>query len=116
MSVVMLIEFHGLTEVQNRQQREDERLDRADEQVEALPDRVRQPQDVRREQRDQRDQDAAGEDVAKQSERQRDRLGQLLDDVDRREEGDVALQHLDRVPDDAATPDTGGVVADEHEQ
>src|SRR5690242_9666915 len=112
---MVLFELHRLAEVQDRQQREDERLDRADEQVEALPDRVRQPQDVRREQRDQRDQDAAGEDVAKESERQRDRLGELLDEVDGRQERDVPLEQLHRVPDDATAPNTGGVVTDENE-
>src|SRR6185295_9392039 len=114
--MMVFIELHRLAEVQDRQQREDERLDRADEQVEALPDRVGQPQDPRREQRDQRDQDAAGEHVAKESERQRDRLGQLLDEVDRREECYVALQQLHGVPDDAAAPDACRVVADEYEQ
>src|SRR6266478_3014474 len=101
---MVLIELQRLAEVQDRQQRKDERLDRADEQVEALPDRVGQPQDVRREQRDQRDQDAAGEDVAKESERQRNRLGDLLDQVDRRHQGDVALQQLDGVAHYAAAP------------
>src|SRR5262245_48776441 len=37
-------------EVQNGQEREDERLDQADEQVEELPDRVGRPQDERRKQ------------------------------------------------------------------
>src|ERR1700755_1259319 len=67
-SVVVLVQFHRLAEVQNRQQREDERLNRADEQIEALPDRVGRPHDPRREKSDQRDQDAAGEDVAEESE------------------------------------------------
>src|SRR5215475_2043767 len=113
---MVLFELHRLAEVQDRQQREDERLDGADEQIEALPDSVRQPQDVRREQRNQRNQDAARKDVAKESERQRDRLGQLLDEVDRREERDVALEQLHRVPDDAAAPDARRVIADEYEE
>ena len=53
------------------------------------------------------DHDAAGEDVAEESQRQRDRLGDLLDDVDRRQEGDVTLGDLDGVADDAAPPDAG---------
>src|SRR4051812_12311553 len=45
--VMVLFELHGLAEVQDRQQRENECLDRADEQVERFPDRIRQPHDVR---------------------------------------------------------------------
>ena len=74
------------------------------------------PLDVPGEHRDQRHQDAAGEDVAEESQCQRDRLGDLLDDVDRRQERDVALDDLDRVADEAAAPDARRVVADEHEQ
>src|ERR1700710_1575693 len=48
-SVMLFVEFHRLAEVQDRQQGEDERLDGADEQVEALPDRVGRPHDPRRE-------------------------------------------------------------------
>jgi hypothetical protein len=55
--------------------------------------------------RDQRDHDAAGEDVAEESQRQRDRLGDLLDEVDRRQEGDVALEQLDRMTITTAAPD-----------
>src|SRR6201999_641351 len=82
--VVVVVEFHRLAEVQDGQQREDERLDGADEKVEALPDRVGRPHDPRREQGDQCDQDAAGEDIAEESQGQRYRLGDLLDEVDRR--------------------------------
>lgn len=96
--VMVILDLHGLTEVQDGQDREDEGLDRPDEQVEGLPDRVGRPHDVRREQRDQRDQDAAGEDVAEKSQRQRDWLGQLLDDVDRRQERHVALEHGEGCP------------------
>src|SRR6478735_4985730 len=113
---MVLIKFHGLAEIQDRQQSEDEGLDGADEKVEALPDRVGRPQDPWREQRDQRDQDAAGEDVAEKSQRQRDRLGDLLDEVDRRHQRDVALEQLDRMTEWTATPDARGVVADEDEQ
>src|SRR6478672_3103918 len=70
-------------EVQYGQQREDERLDTADEHVEQLPDQVRQPGGVERDQADQGEHDAAGEDVAEESQRQRDRLGELLEDVQR---------------------------------
>src|ERR1700677_1788850 len=67
-SVMMVLHLHRLAEVQDGQDREDERLDRADEQIERFPDRVGQPHDVWREERDQRHQDAAGEDVAEKSE------------------------------------------------
>src|ERR1700753_1879861 len=66
-SVVMILDLHGLTEVQDGQDREDERLDGADEHGGGFPDRVGRPHDVRREERDQRDQDATGEDVAEKS-------------------------------------------------
>src|ERR1700742_1882678 len=77
--VVFIVEFHRLAEVQDCQQREDERLDRTDEQIEAIPHGVGQPEYPRRKQCDQGDEDAAGEDVAEKPERQRDRLGQFLD-------------------------------------
>src|SRR6202020_385387 len=59
-SVMVILELHGLAEVQDGQNRENERLDCADEQVERLPDRVGRPHDVGREKCDQRDPDAAG--------------------------------------------------------
>ena len=43
---VFVVQFHGLTEVQDRQQREDEGLDQADEEVERLPDGVGCPLEV----------------------------------------------------------------------
>src|SRR6202042_2580210 len=94
--VVFVFELHRLAEVQDRQQREDECLNRTDEQVEGLPDRIGRPQDVGRKQRDQADQDATRENVAKESERQRDRLGEFFHQVDRREYGDVPLEYFDR--------------------
>src|ERR1700739_4309836 len=94
--LVMLLKLHRLAEVKNRQQRKNERLDGPDEEVETLPDRVGQPHDPPGEQRDQRDQDRTGENVAEKSEGQRDRLGNLLDEVDRRQECDVALEHRER--------------------
>ena len=66
-SVMILLHLHGLAEIQDGQNREDEGLDRPDEQVERFPDRVGQPHDVRREERDQCDQDAAGKNIAEES-------------------------------------------------
>jgi hypothetical protein len=37
---MILVQLHGLAEVQDGQNREDEGLDRPDEQVERFPDRV----------------------------------------------------------------------------
>src|SRR6201987_374766 len=113
--VMILVQLHGLAEVQDGQNREDEGLDRPDEQVERFPDRVGQPHDVRREERDQCDQDAAGKNIAEKSERQRDRLGYFFDQVDRRQEGHVSLEQLDRVSDDATAPNPGQVVTEKNE-
>src|SRR6266545_1988921 len=102
-------------EVQDRQQGEDERLDEPDEQVEQLPRDVRAPQDVRREERDQRDHDHAGEDVAEQPQGQGDRLGDLLDQVDR-EQPPVRLRQVAVVAPEALLADAGHVHADDHQQ
>src|SRR6202012_4066968 len=94
--VMVVFDLHGLAEIQDGQDREDEGLDRADEQVERFPDRVGRPHDVRREQRDQGDQDAARGGIAEETRRQRDRLGELFNEVDRRQESYVAFEHRER--------------------
>src|SRR5882757_1444686 len=83
------------TEVDDREQAEDQCLQRADEHVEQLPGRVRQPDHVRRHLADHHDHQATGEDVAPEPQRQRDRTPEELGhDLDRREEcvrlGEVA--------------------------
>src|SRR5215475_10223900 len=102
-------------EVEHGQQREDERLDGTDEQVEELPDGGRRPEDVRREQRDQRNHDHAGEDVAEESQGQRDRPRDLLDEVDR-EQPPVRLRQVPVVPAEALLAYAGDVHPDDDEQ
>src|SRR3954470_562114 len=86
---------HGEAEVHDRQQREDQRLDHTDEHVEQLPDDVRKAEDVRREEPDQRDHQAAGEEVTEQSQCQRERLGELLDGTERDEPARGTHEALD---------------------
>src|SRR3954471_17727260 len=74
---------HGEAEVDDRQQAEDQCLDHADEHVEQHPHDVRKPQDSRRQETDQRDHQATGEKVTEQSQRERQRLGDLLDGAER---------------------------------
>src|SRR4051794_31446434 len=73
----------GEAEVQNCQERVDERLDRRDEAgVEDAPDEVAdavQREQVEREQPDHCQHDRAGEDVAEESQRQRQRVDDLLE-------------------------------------
>src|ERR1700757_2741799 len=104
-SVMILLQLHGLAEVQDGQDGEYEGLNSSDEQIERFPNRVGRPHNPRGEERDQGHQDAAGEDVAEKTEGQRDRLGKFFDQVDRRQERHVTLEQLDRVSDDAAPPD-----------
>src|SRR5688572_23718440 len=59
-------------EVQDREQGEDQRLDRADEDAEQLPRHGRQRRQPVRQQTDDAQHDAAGEDVAEESQRQGD--------------------------------------------
>src|SRR4051794_24079297 len=82
-SVALLV--YGKAEIDDREQGKDQRLDAADEHVEKFPDRVRQPKHVRREQPDQRDHQATGEQVAEQSKRERKRLRDLFDGTERDE-------------------------------
>src|SRR3954454_15571948 len=76
----------GEAEVQNCQERVDERLDRRDEAgVEDAPDEVAdavQREQVEREQPDHRQHDRAREDVAEESQRQRQRVDDLLEQQD----------------------------------
>src|SRR3954453_19753404 len=77
----------GEAEVEDRQERVDERLDGRDEAgVEDAPDEVAQAverEQVERQQRDDREHDAAGEDVAEESQRQRERVDDLPQQDDR---------------------------------
>src|SRR5215475_13931450 len=102
-------------EVEHGQQREDERLDRADEQVEELPHGGGGPQDVGREQRDQGNHDRAGEDVAEKTEGQRDRPGDLFDQVDR-EQPPVRLRQVPVVTAEALLAYAGDMHPDDDEQ
>src|SRR3954471_5348507 len=74
-------------EVQDGQERVDERLDRGDQAgVEQPPEEVGEPverEQVERQQSDDREHDAAGEDVAEESQRERQRVHDLLEDDDR---------------------------------
>src|SRR5579871_1630286 len=94
-------------DVHDREQREDQCLDRADEEgVERLPHEAPEPggdrahDGVAHDDRDHDDHERAGEQVPEESERERDRLGDLLDDVDRRHE----RQRLREVPEVASEP------------
>src|SRR3954470_5955654 len=80
-SVALLV--YGETEIDDGEQGKDQRLDAADEHVEELPDGVRQPKHVRREQPDQRDHQATGEQVAEQPQREREALRDLSEPADR---------------------------------
>src|SRR4051812_31442093 len=82
-SVALLV--YGKAEIGDGEQGKDQRLNAADEHVEKFPDRVRQPKHVRREQPDQRDHQPPGEQVAEQSQRERERLRALFDGTERNE-------------------------------
>src|SRR3954451_19304550 len=93
-SLVVVVAGAGHAEVEDGQQGEDEGLQSSQEQgVEQLPDDVEDDgeeapeRDVGRRQlhqrADQGDHDAAGEDVAEESQGQRDRLQQVLEDLQR---------------------------------
>src|ERR1700722_758182 len=85
----VLVLAHAHTEVHDRQEGEDEGLNGADEQlVERLPYGQADPREVgRNEGHDDRNHQDTREDVAEESEGQRDRLRDLLNDVDRGEGG-----------------------------
>src|SRR3954447_5168745 len=70
-------------EVQDREQGEDEGLDRPDDQVETLPQAVREPQQPGGDQPDDGEHHAAGEDVAEESQGEGERLDDLADDLQR---------------------------------
>src|SRR4051812_17456939 len=91
-SVALLV--YGKAEIDDGEQGKDQRLDAADEHVEELPDGVRQPQHVRREQPDQRDHQATGKQVAEQSKRERERLCDLFDAAKRDEPARGAREPL----------------------
>src|ERR1017187_1706856 len=97
----MLLGTHAHAEVHDGEQAEDEGLNGADKElVEGLPDGQADPRQVRRDQGDDhRDHQHAGEDVAEKSEGHGDGLGDLFNDVDRRQRGigltvvlDIALE------------------------
>ena len=71
--------------------------------------------DVERDQPDQREHDAAGEDVAEESQRQRDRLDQLLEDVER-EQHRERLEEVLEVALHALLPDAVDPDADDHQR
>src|SRR3954468_16606183 len=74
------------SEVEDGQERVDERLDRGDQAgVEQSPEEVGEPverEQVERQQCDDGEHDAAGEDVAEESQRERQRVDDLLEDDD----------------------------------
>src|SRR3954452_11156253 len=76
----LVLAAHRLSEVDQGEQGEDQRLDDTDEHVEELPDRVGQPQDVGGHQRDDGDHDPAREDVAEEPQGQRRGTRQVLRD------------------------------------
>src|SRR6202158_4964338 len=100
----------GHSEVDDRQQHEDERLDEPDEDdIKRLPhneqgcadDRPANRADGRQRQGtetgDETDHHAAGEDVAEKPERQRDWFDQLLENVERRENDPRRQRKLERL-------------------
>src|SRR3954468_17749900 len=123
--VVVVVLATGHAEVEDGQQREDERLDRADEHVEQLPDDVeeaseyaadRDAADLPGDQRaDESEHDGAGEDVAEEPQRQGDRLDELLEDVERRQPG-IGLDEVLEVAPEPLLPHAVGPDAEDHKQ
>src|ERR1700722_1933506 len=131
-AVSSLMRFaHGGVEVEDREQGEDEGLDGADGEVEELPHRIEDKGgdvpdgDVRdrphAERRDEGEHEAARQQVAEESERQGEGLGDLFHPVDEDVDGEQGLGEglahivLD-VADHAATADRGDVDRDDHDE
>src|SRR5580692_380512 len=113
----VLVLTHAHTEVHDGQEGEDERLNGADEQlVEGLPDGQADLREVgRNEGHDDRNHQHAREDVAEESEGQRDGLGDLFNDVDRGE-GGVGLGVVLEVAAEPTCPDRGVVHREKHNE
>src|SRR5690349_21266827 len=112
----LVLAAHRLTEVDQGEQGEDQRLDHPDEHVEELPDRIGQPQDVGGHQRDDGHHDPAGEDVAEEPQGERGRTRKVLrDELDRGEER-VRLGEVAEVGLGALRADARNVDPDDHEQ
>src|SRR6478752_1516153 len=113
--LVLRVAGSGHREVEDREKREDEGLDDSDDHVEGLPEDVRGPHRVQRDHPDQRQHDAAGEDVAEESQGQRDRLDQLFEDVER-EQHRERLREVLEVAAETLLPDAVGPHADHGDQ
>src|SRR3954451_1133348 len=123
--LVLVVVPAGHPEVEDGQQREDEGLDRADEHVEELPDDVEDaaedathgdPADLPRDQRtDERQHDAAREDVAEEPQRQGDRLDELLEDI-QREEDRIGLHEVLEIALEPLLPHPVGPDPADHQQ
>src|SRR5271154_1809957 len=82
---VLFVVAHRQPEVDDRQQHEDVGLDQADGEVEGLPQDLEGTDRLGGEGRHHDDHQTAGEEVAEETKRQRDRLGDLFDEVDGRQ-------------------------------
>src|SRR5579863_8628461 len=98
---VLLLVARRHVEVDDREQHEDVRLDQANREVERLPDHLEGADRLGGERRHDDDDQTAGEEVAEESKRQRDRLGDLFDEVDRRQPTGRLGEVLDVAPDTA---------------
>src|SRR5580704_11159707 len=72
-------------EVDDREQHEDVRLDQPDGEVEGLPYDLERTERLRRQGRHDDDDQTTGKEIAEETERQGDRLGDLFNEVDRRQ-------------------------------
>src|ERR1700691_3413715 len=80
---VLFLVAGGHVEVDDREQHEDVRLDQPDGEIEGLPDDLEGSEGLGSEGGDHDDDQATREEVAEESKRQRDRLRDLFDEVDR---------------------------------
>src|SRR5580704_7127241 len=86
-------------EVDDREQHEDVRLDQSDGQIEGLPDDFEGTDGLGGQGRHDDDDQAAGEEVAEESKGERDRLGDLFDEIDRGQPAGRLGEVLDVAPD-----------------
>src|ERR1700689_4871112 len=83
--LVLFLVARGHVEVDDREQHEDVRLDQADGEIEGLPDDLEGAEGLGGEGGHDDDDESSGEEVAEESKCQRDGLGDLFDEVDRRQ-------------------------------
>src|ERR1039458_325122 len=79
---VLFVMTHRQSEIDDREQHEDVGLDRSDREVEGLPDDFERTDRLGHQGRHDHDHQTAGEQVAEETECQRDGLGDLFDEVE----------------------------------